>query len=150
MIRKINVVDSNAGQNDGMPASILREIGYLKVLQSQYLSKIEEIEIKNEFVLLVYKLEKTNLKDFLKKEAQNSFDLQKMVNLTYNILKGITYLHQNGFIHRNLKSDNILLTEQNTVKLTDFALSKLTLIPHVQYTPEVKLFIIYITFYLKN
>jgi len=32
MIRKVNVVVSNAGQDDGIPTSILREISYLSFL----------------------------------------------------------------------------------------------------------------------
>ncbi len=39
-------------------------------------------------------------------------------------------------MHRNLKPDNILFTEDGTLKLTDFALSRIVLIPHFPYTPE--------------
>ena len=33
MIRKINVAVSNAGTNDGVPTSVLREISYTNFLQ---------------------------------------------------------------------------------------------------------------------
>jgi len=39
-------------------------------------------------------------------------------------------------MHRNLKPDNILLTEDGTLKLTDFTLSRIAVIPHFPYTPE--------------
>ena len=39
-------------------------------------------------------------------------------------------------MHRNLKSDNILLSSNFIVKICDFALSKHTSTPHVIYTPE--------------
>jgi serine/threonine protein kinase len=35
-------------------------------------------------------------------------------------LKGINYLHQRGFIHKNVKSGNILLDENGGVRLADF------------------------------
>jgi serine/threonine protein kinase len=55
----------------------------------------------------------------------------------YGILSGAGYCHDKGIIHRNLKADNILLTEDEEVKIADFSLSKRTHIPHVPYTPEV-------------
>lgn len=48
----------------------------------------------------------------------------------------MNYLHHQGLIHRNLKSDNILLDSNLNVKITDFALSKYVSVPHIPYTPE--------------
>lgn len=39
-------------------------------------------------------------------------------------------------MHRNLKSDNILITSDGKVKISDFSLSRITQIPHFPYTPE--------------
>ena len=39
-------------------------------------------------------------------------------------------------MHRNLKPDNIMVTRNDVLKLSDFSLSRLATIPHFSYTPE--------------
>lgn len=41
------------------------------------------------------------------------------------IIIGIEYLHKHGIVYRELKPENILVTDQGHIKLTDYGLSKL-------------------------
>ena len=40
------------------------------------------------------------------------------------ILAGIVYLHEMGVIHRDIKPDNILITSQGQIKVSDFGSSQ--------------------------
>lgn len=51
--------------------------------------------------------------------------LDKTIHYTRQILDGIARLHYAGIIHRDIKPFNVLVTEQDNVKISDFGLSKL-------------------------
>ncbi|MFH1153315.1 MAG: protein kinase [Pseudomonadota bacterium] len=51
--------------------------------------------------------------------------VDKAIHYTRQILEGLSCLHYWSIIHRDIKPFNILLTDQDTVKICDFGLSKL-------------------------
>ena len=42
----------------------------------------------------------------------------------YNILVGLKFLHSAGVLHRDIKTANILLNEDCSIKICDFGLSR--------------------------
>ena len=51
--------------------------------------------------------------------------IEKVVHYTRQVLEGLHRLHAAGIVHRDLKPFNVLLTEDDTVKIGDFGLSRL-------------------------
>ena len=50
--------------------------------------------------------------------------LDKAIHYIRQTLEGLAALHHAGIIHRDIKPYNIMVTEQDTVKISDFGLSK--------------------------
>lgn len=46
-------------------------------------------------------------------------------NLIFEIAEGLKYAHSQGILHRDLKPNNILMTEEHVPKITDWGLSKI-------------------------
>ncbi|KAL4946135.1 hypothetical protein BDV06DRAFT_183235 [Aspergillus oleicola] len=52
------------------------------------------------------------------------FEESVVKSLTRQCLEGLSYLHNSGILHRDLKADNILLDLDGTCKISDFGISK--------------------------
>ncbi len=50
---------------------------------------------------------------------------QQAVNMMVQVLQGLAFAHNKGVIHRDLKPDNILISKEGKVKITDFGLATL-------------------------
>lgn len=79
------------------------------------------------WVYMVYELDPgTNLEAYLERQA-GVLPLEQAVEITFQILDGLHYLHQKGLVHRNVKPLNILIKmdDQSTLaRLSDFELMK--------------------------
>ena len=70
------------------------------------------------------------LENLHKDEREVPFRLQ--VDLCYDVALALVYLHKNGLIHRDLSSNNVLLTRDLRAKITDFGMTRLM---HSRLTP---------------
>lgn len=57
------------------------------------------------------------------KARRGAVSIDECRYFVHQILQGVRYIHDKGFIHRDLKLSNILLTENVQVKICDFGLT---------------------------
>jgi len=73
------------------------------------------------FIVMEY-CEGRTLKRIIEKET---LSVRKVLDIGIQICEGLTIAHEKGIVHRDIKSDNIMLTPRSQVKIMDFGLAKL-------------------------
>ncbi|KAH9655010.1 serine/threonine-protein kinase STY46 [Citrus sinensis] len=61
--------------------------------------------------------------DYLHK-LKGVFKLPSLLKVAIDVSKGMNYLHQNNIIHRDLKAANLLMDENEVVKVADFGVAR--------------------------
>eukprot|EP01125_Pyxidicula_operculata_P013345 TRINITY_DN441_c0_g1_i2.p1 TRINITY_DN441_c0_g1~~TRINITY_DN441_c0_g1_i2.p1 ORF type:complete len:528 (+),score=93.94 TRINITY_DN441_c0_g1_i2:36-1619(+) len=61
-----------------------------------------------------------SLTDILKHHSELQMEEPQIAYVCTKVLKALDYMHQRDHIHRDIKSDNILLTSEGEVKIADF------------------------------
>ncbi len=73
------------------------------------------------FIVLEY-ISGENLKQLLVR--QGPLSVERALELTIEIADGLAFAHQKGFVHRDVKPQNVLLNNKGEAKVTDFGIAR--------------------------
>lgn len=117
-------------EKEGFPVTAAREIKLLKAI-TKHPNIVQLLSISAssaDSVYLVFEYVDFDLSG-LQLLYNGIIDIARVKCIMKQILHGLTYLHEHGVIHRDMKAANVLVTREGIVRLADFGLAKVFLHP---------------------
>ncbi|KAF4881518.1 Cyclin-dependent kinase 4 [Colletotrichum fructicola] len=113
-------------ESGGLSPESLREIGCLRRIQNyptearKHCIHLLAVQYTQNELVVDLPFIRENLRQRLQRSPP---DFSLAVSYSDQILLGLRFLHDIGIVHRDLKPDNILISEDDCVKICDFGLS---------------------------
>ncbi|KAF9969651.1 hypothetical protein BGZ73_007923 [Actinomortierella ambigua] len=100
--------------------AMAQEVDMLKHLRHPHIIQFFFVHEHEDGTFVVMELASSDLTEVIK---GRKLEWQQKCRITLDIACGLEYLHHNNIIHRDIKSDNILVTAGMVAKLCDFGLA---------------------------
>ncbi|KNH07166.1 cdk10/11 [Perkinsela sp. CCAP 1560/4] len=116
-----------SNKREGFSHSVLREINILRNCCHINIVKVIEICVDSVHdVYLVMEFAPTDIKSWQRSHVAHDrqLNMSHIKNVLRQLLHGVSYLHGNSLVHRDLKTSNLLITHDGVLKLCDFGLCR--------------------------
>jgi len=101
----------------------IHEAKAASALSHTNITTIYEIdEFEGQMFIVMEYCEGRTLKLVIEKET---LSIKKVLDIGIQVCEGLAIAHEKGIVHRDIKSDNIMLTPRGQMKIMDFGLAKL-------------------------
>ena len=98
------------------------EIQVLKCINSPYVAKIHDAQMNDNYAFMVMEyVDGFILRDYIVKYSRLTVDM--VVDFTMQLTLGFDEIHNNNVIHRDIKSQNIIVGRNGRVKIIDFGIA---------------------------
>ncbi|KAJ3679261.1 hypothetical protein LUZ60_017272 [Juncus effusus] len=124
------------GKAQLMEQQFYQEVVMLTKLNHPNIVKFVGMCMKPEVFCIVTEYEKGgSLRSFLMKRQNKAVPLKLAVRQALDVARGMEYVHREKLIHRDLKSDNLLIAGDKSIKIADFGVARIEVKPEGM-TPE--------------
>ncbi|EAR97002.2 tyrosine kinase domain protein (macronuclear) [Tetrahymena thermophila SB210] len=96
----------------------------------QYLGS-QELQGGSLGVLVIENCPKGSLVDIMSMTPKNQLSEQQILRVIYEVAQGLSHIHKRKLIHRDIKIENILYSEENRFKICDFGSVTNNLVPKI-------------------
>lgn len=102
---------------------VFKEISILQSLKHSNVVNIIDSFVKNKDIWVIMPLSLGSVKQIMKQNYSDGLkDEYLMATIIKETLKGLEYIHKAGLIHRDIKADNILISDNGDIKIADFGI----------------------------
>ncbi|KAH1131358.1 hypothetical protein J1N35_002736 [Gossypium stocksii] len=136
-LKKVKILDRRELEEFGFPLTSLREINILASFNHPSIVKVKEVVVDDhDNVYMVMEYMEHDLKALME-SMKWPFSTSDVKCLMLQLLEGVKYLHDNWVLHRDLKTSNLLLSNQGELKICDFGMARQYGSPQKPYTTKV-------------
>jgi len=122
---------------EGVPSTAIREISLLKELNHHAVVKLLDVIHCDKRLYLVFEFLDADLKRFMDLAPASGIPMPEVKSFLFQLLQGIAFCHSHRVLHRDLKPQNLLISNCGKIKLADFGLARAFGVPVRMYTHEV-------------
>ncbi|XP_053409525.1 cyclin-dependent kinase 14 [Nycticebus coucang] len=123
-------------EEEGTPFTAIREASLLKGLKHANIVLLHDIIHTKETLTLVFEYVHTDLCQYMDKHP-GGLHPDNVKLFLFQLLRGLSYIHQRYILHRDLKPQNLLISDTGELKLADFGLARAKSVPSHTYSNEV-------------
>lgn len=128
----------NLDSEEGTPSTAIREISLMKELDYHNIVTLYDVIHTENKLTIVFEYMDKDLKKYMEIHGNNgALDLKTVKSFMFQLLKGIMFCHDNRVLHRDLKPQNLLISNKGELKLGDFGLARAFGIPFNTFSNEV-------------
>ncbi|CAH1158831.1 unnamed protein product [Phyllotreta striolata] len=123
-------------EEEGAPFTAIREASLLKELKHANIVTLHDIVHTRQTLTFVFEYVHTDLSQYLERNP-GGLDTRNVQLFLFQLLRGLSYCHKRRVLHRDVKPQNLLISEIGELKLADFGLARAKSVPSHTYSHEV-------------